>query len=98
MEKTIEKGLNMVRILEEVTLEMHKIIERKPLEEDLEETTGIVILIGIEASQEIGNIQVILGRRIEVVLGEDQVLKQVPIETELDFSSVRNMIILVRIV
>ena len=34
----------------------------------------------------------------EVVLGQDQVTEQVPIETELDASGVGNMIILLRIV
>ena len=78
--------------MEETTQE-HKIIEDKPSEEDIEETTGIVILIGIEAGQEIDNFQVILGGMTEVVLGQDLVYEQVPIETELDASSVGNMII-----
>ena len=33
---------------------------------------------------------------IQVVLGQEQVLEQVPTETELDASSVGNMIILLR--
>ena len=44
-----EKDLNMVRITEEETSEEHKIIEDKPLEGNIEETMGIVILIGVEA-------------------------------------------------
>ena len=47
MDKTIEKGLNMVRIIEEETsvredtIEKHKSIEDKCLEEDIEVTMGI---------------------------------------------------------
>ena len=68
----------MVRIIEgetlgEETLEEHKIIEDKPLEMDIEETIGIVLLIGEEAGQEIDNFQIILGGMIEVALGQDQV-------------------------
>ena len=58
----------------------------------------IVILIGVETGQEIHNIQPSLGRMIEGALDQDLVLEQVPIETELDASSVGYMIILLRIV
>ena len=103
MDKAIEKGLNMVRIIEEEilgeeTIEEHKIIENKPLEGNIEVSMEMVILIGVEAGQEIDNVQIILGGMIEVALGKDQVLEQVLIETELDASSVGNMIILLRIV
>ena len=55
-DKTIEKGLNMFRIIEEhtlgeKTLEEYKIIEDKPLEGNIEGTTRTVILTGVEAGQ-----------------------------------------------
>ena len=53
-------------------------------------------MIRDEAGQEIDNFQIILGGMTEVVLGQDQVPEQVPIETELDASSVGNMMILLR--
>ena len=84
-------------ILGEETIDEHGITEDRLLEGNIEVTMGIVILIRVEAGQEIENFQVILGWMIEVALGQDQVLEQVPIETELDVSSVRNTIILLRI-
>ena len=44
------------------------------------------------------NFQIIVGGMIDVALGKVQVQEQVPIMTELDASSVGNMIILLRIV
>ena len=103
MEKTIQKGVNMVWIIEEETLgeqtiEENRIIEDKPLEEDIEGTTRIVSLIGIETGQEIDTFQIILGGIIAGVIGQDQGLKQVPREPELDALRVGNMIILLRFV
>ena len=83
------------KLLGEETLEEHKIIEGKHLEGNIEVTMGMVTLRGVEAGQEIDNILVILGGMIEVALCDDQAQVQVPIETELDASSVGNMIILV---
>ena len=77
----------------EEAIEKHKIIDEKPLEEDIEETKGIAILIGVEAGQEIDSFHIILEEMIEVALGQDQVQEQVPIETEKDASSEGNMII-----
>ena len=62
MDKTINKSLNMARIikeeiLEEETIEEHKIIADKLLEWNIEVTMGIVILIGVEVGQEIGMFQ-----------------------------------------
>ena len=59
---------------------------------------GIVILIGVEVGQAIGSSQIILGGLIEEVLGQDQGQEHILIKTELDASSVQNMIILLRIV
>ena len=52
----------------------------------------------VEASQVIDNFQAIFIGMIEELLNQDQVQEQVPIGTELDASSVGNMIILLRIV
>ena len=41
---------------------------------------------------------VILGEMIEVVVDQDQVLEQVPIEIEIDVSNVGNMITLLKVV
>ena len=60
----------------------YRIIEDKPLEGNIEVAMGIIILIGVEASQEIGNFPMILGEMIEEALGQDPVQEQVPIETE----------------
>ena len=80
MDKTIDRHLNMVRNIEEEiigeeTIEQHKIKEDRRLEGNIEKTIGIVILIRIEAGQEIDNIQVSLEGIIEIVLGQDQVLE-----------------------
>ena len=80
MDTTMQKGLNMVRIIMEETLgeetiEDHKIIEDQPLEGNIEEMMGIVILIGVETGLEIDNFQVILGGMIEVALCQDQVVE-----------------------
>ena len=42
-------------MLREETVEEAKIIDVKPLEGNIEVTTGIIILIGVEAGQEIDN-------------------------------------------
>ena len=78
MDKNIEKGHNMVGIIEEETLgeeiiKQHKITAVKPLEGNIEVTMWIVILMGVEAGHEIDNIQVILRGMIEVVLGQDKI-------------------------
>ena len=57
----------------------------------------MVILIGVGSGQKIDNAQIISGGMIEVALGQDQVLVQVLTETELDVSSIGNMIIFLRI-
>ena len=57
MDKTIEKGLHMVKIigktLGEETIHEHKIIEDKLLEGNIQETRGIIILIGVEVGQDV---------------------------------------------
>ena len=55
-------------------------------------------MIEVVAGPENDIIQVTLAGMIEVAVGQDQVLEQVPIEIELDASSVGNMITLPKIV
>ena len=86
-DKIIEKGLSIFKITEEILgdeiLEKHKIIEVKILEADVEVALGTVILIEVGVGLEKDNFHVTLGEMIEEVLGQDQDLEQVLIDTEL---------------
>ena len=78
IDKTIKKAIKMVRIIKEEilrqgTIELYKIIEYKPLEGNKGETMEIVILIAVEAGQEIANFLILLGVMMEVELGQDHV-------------------------
>ena len=55
-------------------------------------------MIEVEVGQEKDNFQVTLGEMIDVAEDQDQVLVQVPKETQLDVSSVGNMTTLPKIV
>ena len=66
---------------------------------DIEGITATIILEEAEVGLETDNIQVILEGMTEVVaVGQDQVQEPVLTETELDASSVGNMIILIKTV
>ena len=65
---------------------------------DIEVVLGIIILEEIEVGLEKDSIQVALGEMIEVTVDQDQIQEQVPIEIELDPSSVGSMITLLKTV
>ena len=79
-------------------LERHKITEVRISEVDTEGNYRNDNLEEVGAGLETDNIQIISEEMTEVVVGQDQVQEPVIIETELDVVSVRNMIILLRIV
>ena len=81
MDKTIEEGHSMMKIV-------CKIIEVRILEVDIEVTLGVINLEEVEVGLGKDSSQAILGEITEAVVDLDQIQEQVPIEVELDASSV----------
>ena len=103
MDKIIEEdcfiSITIEMITEERILEIHKIIEVKLLEVDIEGIIEMIILEEVGVDLGADNIQIISEGMIKVVVvGLDQVLEPVLIEIELDAISVGNTIILQRTV
>ena len=97
MDRIIGEDCNMSIITEmilgEIISEMHKVIEVKILEVDIEEIIEMTILKEIEVGLEKNNTQIILIKVTKVVVGQDQVWELVLTEIESDALSVGNMII-----